>query len=115
VSVTGKVDGRYVDFDLTLSDWSEVCRWLGKKVDDSTLELFDTLCMSNVDVPSESIHKAIATARALELPERIDILINTIEHNVMDTAEHYTDDDLYDPDEEDPSPPDASGSDAPGR
>ena len=39
MSVTGRVDGRYVDFDLTVSDWSEVSRWLGEKADADTLDV----------------------------------------------------------------------------
>lgn len=113
MSVTGKVDGLYVDFDLTFWDWSRLCKWLGQQSDDPTLDVFASLCMANIDLPSDDVHKAIAAARALNPPEPYDILINTIEHNVMDTAEHSTDDDLADDDDEPPTDP--AGSAAPER
>jgi hypothetical protein len=58
------------------------------------LDAFASMCVTNLDVAGEDAQAAIALARTLNPPEDLDIIINTIEHNVLDTASHFTDDDM---------------------
>jgi hypothetical protein len=108
------VDGRLVDFDVTFGDWTRLCAWLGQQSDDPILDAFASLCFPNVDVALTDATAAIAAARALAPPEEFDLVINTIEHNLLDTDSHFSADDLDledDPEDRDAvEPPNDPGS-----